>query len=115
MASGLLGDSAFAGGVATALLGLGLHFCIALTMSVTFYLLARRWPELWQKPLLWGGVYGLILYGVMNYLVVPLSAARPSQKTFVWVGLSIGVHVLLIGIPMALCARRALVQERSAT
>ncbi len=75
VAAGLLGKASFEGGAATAVLGLGLHFFIALSMSFTYYLVARRWPLLWRRPVPMGAAYGLLLYGIMTYIVVPLSAA----------------------------------------
>ena len=107
VAAGLLGEASFEGGAGTAALGLVLHYLIALSMSVVYYIVARRWPLLWRRPLLCGATYGLLLYGVMNYVVVPLSAAGPGSKDLLWITLSIGVHVLLIGIPIALFTRRA--------
>jgi uncharacterized membrane protein YagU involved in acid resistance len=107
VAAGLLGRASFEGGAATAALGLALHFLIATSMSAAYYLVARRWPLLWRRPVPCGAAYGLILYGVMNYIVVPLSAAGPGSKDPLWIALSIAVHVLLIGIPIALFARRA--------
>ena len=87
--------------------GLVLHYFIALSMSVTYYLVARRWPRLGRRPALCGAGYGLLLYGVMNYIVVPLSAAGPGSKDPLWIALSIAVHVVLIGVPIALFSRRA--------
>jgi len=107
VAAGLLGEASFEGGGQTAALGLALHYLIALSMSVAYYLAAGRWPLLRQRPVLCGAGYGLLLYGVMNYVVVPLSAAGPGSKNPLWITLSIAVHVLLIGIPIALVARRA--------
>jgi uncharacterized membrane protein YagU involved in acid resistance len=107
VAAGLLGDASFEGGGATAALGLSLHFLIALSMSVVYYLAARRWPLLRQRPVACGAAYGLLLYVVMNYVVVPLSAAGRGSKDPLWITLSIAVHVLLIGIPIALFTRRA--------
>jgi hypothetical protein len=43
----------------------------------------------------------------MNYVVVPLSAAGPGSKDPTWIALSILVHALLVGVPIALFARRA--------
>jgi hypothetical protein len=108
VASGLLGEASLTGGWATAALGLVCHYVIAISMAVTYYLVARRWPALWQRPLLYGAAYGLLLYGIMNYVVVPLSAAGPSSKDPLWIGMSIAVHALLIGIPCAVFARRAI-------
>jgi uncharacterized membrane protein YagU involved in acid resistance len=107
VAAGLLGKTSFQGGGATAALGLALHYLIALSMSVVYYLVARRWPLLWQRPVLCGAAYGLLLYAIMNYVVVPLSAAGPGSKDPLWIGLSIAVHALLIGVPIALFTRRA--------
>jgi uncharacterized membrane protein YagU involved in acid resistance len=107
VASGLLGRASFDGGAATAALGLALHFLIATSMSAAYYLVARRWPLLWRRPILCGAAYGLLLYGIMNHIVVPLSAAGPGSKDPLWIALSIAVHVLLIGIPIALLTRRA--------
>lgn len=111
VASGLLGEASLTGGWATAALGLVCHFFIAISMAVTYYLVARRWRALWERPLPYGAAYGLLLYAIMNYVVVPLSAAGPGSKDPVWVGMSIAVHALLIGIPCAVFARRAIIGE----
>jgi hypothetical protein len=112
VASGLLGDASPAGGWPTALLGLALHFCIASSMAVTYYVFARKWSELWEKPWTYGPLYGVLLYGIMNYIVVPLSAANPGSRDLTWVLLSIVVHALLIGTPCALFARKAILATR---
>jgi hypothetical protein len=109
VAAGLLGDASFEGGWGTAALGLALHFFIATTMSVTYYLVARRWALLYLRPVACGAAYGLLLYVIMNYIVVPLSAAgHRGAKDPLWVGLSVVVHAVFIGIPVALFTRRAL-------
>lgn len=108
VAAGLLGPASFQGGTPSAALGLALQFFIAITMAVTYYLVARRWPLLVQRPVWCGLGYGLMLYGVMNYVVVPLSAAGSGSRDPVWVILSILVHMALIGLPIALFTRRAL-------
>ncbi|MGH7579721.1 MAG: hypothetical protein ACREM9_06075, partial [Gemmatimonadales bacterium] len=80
---------------------------IAVSMSLTYYLVSRRWAPLRERAVLAGAGYGLLLYGIMNYIVVPLSAAGPGAKDPLWIGLSVAVHIFLIGIPIALFARRA--------
>lgn len=105
IASGLLGKASFSGGVGTALLGLGLHFAIALIMAAVYVLAARRLQVLIQRPWLMGSLYGLGLYAVMTYVVVPLSLARSAG--FSWAVFLDGVfaHVLTVGLPIALAAR----------
>lgn len=107
IAAGLLGDASFKGGGRTAALGLALHFFIAVSMSIAYYLVASRWALLRQRPVLCGAAYGLLLYGVMNYVVVPLSAAGRGSKDPLWIALSIVVHMFLIGVPIALFTRLA--------
>jgi hypothetical protein len=107
VAAGLLGQASFQGGAPTAALGLGLHYFIATSMSVAYYLVSRRFALLWQRPVLCGVGYGVLLYLIMNYVVVPLSAARPGSRDPLWITLSVLVHAFLIGLPIALFARRA--------
>ena len=107
VAAGVLGKATFDGGLKTAALGLALHFFIALSMAAAYYLVARRWPLLWRRPCLCGAVYGVFLYVVMNYVVVPLSRAGAGSRDVLWVTLSVLVHMVLVGIPCALFARRA--------
>jgi hypothetical protein len=111
VASGWLGEASLTGGWATAALGLVSHYFIAISMAVTYYVVARRWPALWKRALPYGIAYGLLLYGIMNYVVVPLSAAGPSSKDPLWVGMSIVVHLFLIGLPCAVFARRAMLAD----
>jgi len=111
VAAGLLGDASFTGGWASAALGLTLHFLIAISMAAVYYLVARRWAALWHRPLPYGAAYGLLLYVIMNYVVVALSAARPGSKDPLWIGLSIAVHMFLVGIPCAVFARRAILAD----
>ena len=108
VAAGLLGEASFRGGAATAALGLALHFFIATTMSAAYYLAARRRPVLVERPVRFGMLYGLFLYVVMNFVVTPLSAAGSGSRDALWVGLTIAVHALLVGVPIALAARLAL-------
>lgn len=105
VAAGVLGSAAFAGGAPAAALGLALHFFNALTIVAVYVLAARAWPALWRHPRLWGPIYGGAVYAVMNYVVVPLSAARPGSADPLWVGLSVAVHVLFVGMPSALAAQ----------
>lgn len=111
VAAGLLGKASFEGGSATAALGLFLHYFIATTMALMYYLAARRYPALVRRPVLKGAIYGLLLYLVMNDVVVPLSAAAPGSKNPLWVTLSVLVHMFLIGVPIALVTRSAQLRE----
>ncbi len=109
VAKGLLGPASYQGGVKTAALGLFLHYFIATTMSFVYYFAARKWAPLHKYPLRCGAVYGLCLYVVMTYVVVPLSAAGGGgSQDKIWIALSILVHMFLIGVPIAFFTRRAI-------
>lgn len=101
VAAGLLGRASFQGGWPTAIFGLGLHFMIALAMSFAYHAVARWWPLLRRRTFLCGTAYGLLLYVIMNKVVVPLSAAGPSPSDPLWIVLSLVVHALFVGYPIA--------------
>jgi hypothetical protein len=105
VAAGLLGPASFGGGVPTAALGLGLHFVIVITVSAVYLVAAMRWLVLWKRPLVSGALYGLGLYAVMNFVVVPLSAASPNSNNLTWIWMSVLVHMVFVGIPIALITR----------
>jgi uncharacterized membrane protein YagU involved in acid resistance len=132
VAAGWIGrEASQAGGWSTASLGLGTHFLIASIMAAVYVLAARSFSALNKNPILWGLVYGLILYVAMNYIVVPLSAAGANGRfasslsematrlqsafsevqggaaSYPWMlwG-TIFTHTVLVGIPMAWVASR---------
>lgn len=106
IASGYLGQRAFAGGLATAGLGVLFHFFIAF-VAAGVYVLATRWlPAIKQGPFPYGLLYGAAVYFFMNYLVLPLSAVAPSPfKLGLFLNGVIG-HALFVGVPIAWFARR---------
>jgi uncharacterized membrane protein YagU involved in acid resistance len=107
IASGLLGKAAFSGGTATAILGGVLHFEIA-TVIVFVYYAATRWiPDLAKRALLWGPLYGVAVYVVMNAVVIPLSAATGGMPKLPVLINGLAIHILGVGIPSALTARAA--------
>jgi hypothetical protein len=108
IASGLLGPQAYEGGVATAILGVVLHFVIAIGAAAVFYLLSRKLPFLTQKPILWGPLYGAAIYFFMHLVVLPLAANPRFRTTTVSIATvsDFAVHMLLIGPSIALAARR---------
>lgn len=111
IASGILGRAAFHHGVAAAILGLALHYFIATIVAIIYFLASRRLP-LSCHPFVYGALYGIVVYIVMNYVVLPLSKIGP-RPTPPLIPLINGVAALIfcIGIPIALIARRYLSPE----
>jgi uncharacterized membrane protein YagU involved in acid resistance len=105
IASGVLGADAFQGGNGTAALGLLLHFVIAFGAATVFYLACWRVRALWRYPFIGGAAYGIVVYLVMNFVVLPLSAfaVRPFQINAAFFNL-LFAHIVCVGWPIALAA-----------
>jgi hypothetical protein len=108
VASGLLGQQAYAGGVPAALLGLLVHFLIAFTAAAVFVLASERLPRLRREAVAWGLSYGVVVFLVMGFLVIPASRIPPSTPTLPLLLNGVIGHALLVGLPIALAARRYL-------
>lgn len=99
VASGLLGGEAYTGGAATAIAGLLLHFAMMFVIAAIFVIAAQRLMLLRRQPLLAGVAYGVVVYAVMNFIVLPLSAF-PHMVRYDLVALVI--QIACVGLPIAL-------------
>ena len=93
-------------GYSSALLGLMFHFFIAFCATAVFFFAARKLP-LARHPWLSGITFGIALYIVMNYVVLPLSkiGLRPTPPLVPLIN-GVAALVFCIGIPLAFMARR---------
>jgi len=86
IAGGLLVKAALAGGTSVALLGLVLQWVMSLIIAALYVVAARRLPILRRLWIAGGLAYGIVIFFVMNYVVVPLSAwakwPRFTAETF---------------------------------
>lgn len=106
IASGLLGPASYRDGLWSASLGMFLHFFIAVSAAAIFYLVSRRLRLLTVHALVAGLVYGVAIYGVMHFLVLPLSLAPHFKSDAASVATDLAVHILLIGPAISLSVRR---------
>lgn len=95
-------------GAAGAALGLLTHFALMAIMAAVLILFVRQRPQLLDKPIMVGVVYGLITYAVMNLIVVPLRFDAPLPPSALSIATQLFAHIVLVGIPMALIAARYL-------
>ena len=114
VAGTLLGPATYQGGAATAVLGLLMHFSVAFTVTAIFYALSRRFTGLlrWVVPAglaLGAGVF-LMMYRVVIPLTIQLKSLYLTQPfNHNWPplrGSQLFVHILCIGLPIALVTRR---------
>jgi len=107
IASGVLGRGSFQMGLASATLGAFFHFFICVCAAAIYYLVSRRFPFLTRRVLIAGALFGVLMFLAMRFIVVPLSAIKPSPMK---VGNVIGElcsHVFLVGMVIAYAASRA--------
>ena len=107
VASGLF-PAAAEWGAAGSLLGLLVHFALMAVMATALVLLVRWRPILLDTPLRTGLAYGLLTYVLMNWLVVPLRFGTPLPPSTLSITTQLFAHMVLVGIPMTLVAKRLL-------
>jgi hypothetical protein len=76
VAGGLLGREALKGHSDVVAIGVGLQWAMSLIIAAVYVAASRAFPILarWWIP---GGLaYGVVVFAVMNWVVVPLSALR---------------------------------------
>lgn len=110
IAGGLLGrEAAFAGGVATMLLGALLHVLIAIAFVAVYAIAARFLPMLLVRWRMFAPLYGLAVFVVMTYVIVPLSRlGSPKTEQPAWYLCGVVFHVVVVGMVSGYYARRAL-------
>jgi hypothetical protein len=103
---GIFGARTFQMGWTSAILGIVLHFTIAFTAAAVYYLASRRMRGLVERPVLFGLLYGEVVFLFMYFVVMPLSAIGfPKFSTATYITGPLG-HTVLVGLPIALMVRR---------
>jgi hypothetical protein len=111
VAATLIGPKAFDGGIATALVGLLMHFGVAFGWSAVFLLAFSTSP--WLRRVLasrYGvarvaAVYGPFIWLVMSLVVIPFLLHRPPAITIRWWVQLIG-HFPFVGLPIVAAAAK---------
>jgi hypothetical protein len=107
IAGGVLGRKAFNGGAGTYILGVLLHYFIALSAATIYYAASRRLAFLKESWLICGLFFGAAVDDFMRLIVLPLSALHshgPYELTDLLKG--VVTHMLVIGLPIAFSIRR---------
>ncbi|HLJ41516.1 MAG TPA: hypothetical protein VKT50_08495, partial [Candidatus Acidoferrales bacterium] len=108
IASGLIGMKSFSLGAGSVALGVAIHYAIAMTWTVIFYFLSRKLLILTRRAAISGIVYGGVVYVIMNFVVLPLTAVPHSTKAITLASRVSGVLALLlcIGLTISLLTRK---------
>jgi len=105
IAAGLLGTKSYEGGFVTASLGFAIHFFVAFVVVSIFYLTSRKIRFLTKRPFVSGVFFGIGVYMVMYWIVLPTAFPMFRHRLSNEV-LELVIHICLIGLPTALIVRR---------
>ena len=106
IAGGLLGNAALQGGVGVVWLGLLLQWAMSLVIATIFVLAAMRLRWMAARWILAGLAYGVIVFAVMNYVVMPVSAWHRINHFTPAKFVENLPAMLVFGLIIAFCAKR---------
>ncbi len=107
IASGILGDAAATGGTAATLLGALVHCTVAFGWAAVFLGVRRWWPAFdraLRQPgtrIAAGMLFGMTVWLVMDFVVLPLSHASVTRIGSSWFRISLAWHAIGVGLPYA--------------
>ncbi|MES2754217.1 MAG: hypothetical protein V4659_06095 [Pseudomonadota bacterium] len=104
---------AIGAGLDASAVGAAVHYAIMAVMVGAFVLAARGRPALLRQPIAAGVAYGVLLYLIMYWIVLPLRFPAVWPRSDAWtVGNALFSHCLCVGVPIALIARAQLQRRR---
>jgi uncharacterized membrane protein YagU involved in acid resistance len=106
IAGGLLGKAALQGGAGVVWLGLLLQWAMSLVIATIFVLAAVRLRWMTARWILAGLAYGVIVFVVMNYVVMPVSAWHRINHFVPAKFVENLLAMLVFGLIIAACAKR---------
>lgn len=108
IASGLIGKAAFSGGTGSMVLGAVLQVLMGIIIAAVFVLASLKLSWLRRRWVAAGLAYGVGIYVVMNYVVLPLSAVGRFPKFSVEGLVKNGLAMLAFGLIVAWFAQSRL-------
>ncbi len=103
IAGGIFGKPVFDGGAVMICVGVLLHYFIAFTFTVLFFFIYPKINILAKKKIITGLIYGIIIWIIMNFIVVPVSNTTPKFAFNIRAAL-VGALILMfaVGLPISL-------------
>jgi uncharacterized membrane protein YagU involved in acid resistance len=81
VAGGAFGDTARSGGLFPwAIVGILFHFLIVFLFTSFFFFIYPKIKALQKNPIVTGLLYGIFIWTVMNFVVLPLSNIKSQNK-----------------------------------
>ncbi len=110
IATGVMGRPALFAGAWAAFLGLLLQWAMSVLIATIYWFVTARMPRLRQRWWLGGVLSGVVIYPVMNFIVMPFSAAPVTLHQVIArlrpvKGSEDLLAMLVFGLIVAYCAR----------
>jgi hypothetical protein len=106
IASGALGSAAFNGGLATAALGVAIHFALAAFFATIYWIASLRIGALRTHAVPFGILYGALIWLVMDLIVLPNSGVPKAAFNPLVFAAFLLDHAFFVGVPIALAIER---------
>jgi len=106
VASGLFGKEAFTGGPMMPVYGLLIHYTIAYSFTVFFFLIYPSLKFLSKNVVLTAILYGIFIYVVMDLIILPFTRAARGAFRIDKALLAAAILMVAIGLPLSIVARR---------
>ena len=106
IAAGVFGRNACAGGILMVLLGLLFHFIVAYCFAIGYFIVFPYLSFLQKRKILSGLLYGIFVWLVMNFIVIPLSNAYHAPFKWDSALRAVVILVLCVGLPVSLITHR---------
>jgi hypothetical protein len=101
-------EAAMKGGMDVVAIGVASHYFILIVAAAIFVFTSLRFPILRRMAWITGPLFGICIYVVMHYVVLPLSHAGPGSPRGLQFVEEFCGHMFVIGLPIALWARKFL-------
>lgn len=109
VASGILGNAAFAGGNGVSAFGIACHLGLSVLWAALFAAIALRLPAVARRPLAAAIGFGVVVFLCMRLVVLPLSAyPHPVSFKPLATVLDMLSHMFLFATPIAVIVGRAI-------
>lgn len=106
IASGIFGSSEYMGGAAMPIIGLAVHYAIALSCTACFFWLYPKWPLLRKNILLNSVLIAVVAWVVTTQMIIPLSRAAQGNVNLYNALIAIGILFICVGLPIACSAKQ---------
>lgn len=106
IASGVFGMAAFSTDGSMVLWGLAFHFIIAYSFTIFFYWLYPKIKLMSSQIILTSIFYGLFIWLVMTWIVLPLSYTPKQEFNFEKAVKAIIILICMIGFPLSFLMKK---------